>query len=134
MGVGVCSRRALEHEVGHHWAWPLSVAGETSDKIAHAKAVAAEARDTATHVQSQLQNMYKNVERWQSQLQDLRGQDLGQVERDASSSGERVVLAFLGAKAWETNLSAHFSCSVHPGEDIATAAGQTEPSGKPSGA
>lgn len=59
---------------------------ETSDKIAHAKAVAAEARDTAAHVQSQLQNIHKNVERWQSQLGGLRGQDLGQVERDASSS------------------------------------------------
>ncbi|CAO2577350.1 Laminin subunit alpha-5 [Lemmus lemmus] len=60
--------------------------GETSQKIAHAKAVATEALDTATHVQSQLQNMQKNVERWQSQLGGLRGQDLGQVEREASSS------------------------------------------------
>lgn len=60
--------------------------GETSQKIAHAKAVATEALDTATHVQSQLQSMQKNVERWQSQLGGLRGQDLGQVERDASSS------------------------------------------------
>ncbi|KAH0515320.1 Laminin subunit alpha-5 [Microtus ochrogaster] len=60
--------------------------GETSQKIAHAKAVATEALDIATHVQSQLQNMQKNVERWQSQLGGLRGQDLGQVERDASSS------------------------------------------------
>lgn len=59
---------------------------ETSEKIAHAKAVAAEARDTAAHVQSQLQGMQKNVERWQSQLGGLRGQDLSQAERDASSS------------------------------------------------
>lgn len=59
---------------------------ETSEKIAHAKAVAAEALSTATHVQSQLQGMQKNVERWQSQLGGLQGQDLSQVERDASSS------------------------------------------------
>lgn len=111
--------------VGCRWAWAPSVTGETSEKIAHAKAVAAEARDTATRVQSQLQGMQNNVERWQSQVGGLRGQDLSQVERDTSSSGERVVLASLGAEVWETRLSSHLSCSVHPGEDIATAAGQT---------
>lgn len=88
-GAGVCSRGPQEHEVGSCWAWLPSVTGETSEKIAHAKAVAAEALDTAAHVQSQLQGMQKNVERWQSQLGGLRGQDLSQAERDASSSGER---------------------------------------------
>lgn len=58
--------------------------------------MANEALDTATHVQSQLQSMQKNVERWQSQLGGLRGQDLGQVERDASSSGEPAALVLPG--------------------------------------
>lgn len=93
--------------------------------------MAAEALNTATYVQSQLQDMQKNVERWQSRLGGLRGQDLSQVERDASSSGEPVVLAFLGDAVWQTRLSSHPSCSVHPGEDVTTAAGQTEPSGEP---
>ena len=61
--------------------------------------MATEALDTATRVQSQLQSMQKNVERWQSQLGGLRGQDLGQVERDASSSGEPAALVLPGGQA-----------------------------------
>uniref|UniRef100_A0A8C5KKY7 Laminin, alpha 5 n=1 Tax=Jaculus jaculus TaxID=51337 RepID=A0A8C5KKY7_JACJA len=60
--------------------------GETSEKIAHAKAVATKAQDTAARVQSQLKNMQRNVEQWQGQLGGLQGQDLSQVERDASGS------------------------------------------------
>lgn len=43
----------------------------------------------------------------------------------------RRPLSSRGARLWETRLSAHLSCSVHPGEDTATAIGQTEPSGEP---
>ncbi|XP_004644257.1 laminin subunit alpha-5, partial [Octodon degus] len=60
--------------------------GETSKKIAHAKAVAAKAQDTATRVQSQLRDMQRNLERWQGQFGGLQGQDLGQVVLDAGRS------------------------------------------------
>ena len=65
--------------------WPT--ADETSKKIAHAKAVAAEAQDTAARVQSQLQDMHRNVERWQGQYKGLQSQDLGRVVLDAGRSG-----------------------------------------------
>uniref|UniRef100_A0A8C6QSK2 Laminin, alpha 5 n=1 Tax=Nannospalax galili TaxID=1026970 RepID=A0A8C6QSK2_NANGA len=78
--------------------------GETSEKIAHAKAVAAEARDTAARVQSQLQSMQANVERWRGQLGGLRGQDLSQVERDASNSASTLEKTLPQLLAKLTNL------------------------------
>ncbi|XP_007952908.2 laminin subunit alpha-5 [Orycteropus afer afer] len=58
----------------------------TSEKIAHAKAVAAEAQDTAARVQSRLQGMRDNLDQWQGQFGGLRGQDLDEAVRDAGRS------------------------------------------------
>ena len=68
-------------------ACTLLAADETSKKIAHAKAVVTEAQDTATRVHSQLQDMQKNVERWQGQYKGLQSQDLDRVVLDAGRSG-----------------------------------------------
>lgn len=46
-----------------------------------------EAQDTAARVQSRLQDMQKNVERWQGQYKGLQSQDLGRVVLDAGRSG-----------------------------------------------
>ncbi|XP_059754515.1 laminin subunit alpha-5 isoform X2 [Balaenoptera ricei] len=59
---------------------------ETSKKIAHAKAVVTEAQDTAARVHSRLQDMQKNVERWQGQYKGLQSQDLDRVVLDAGRS------------------------------------------------
>ncbi|XP_069892911.1 laminin subunit alpha-5-like [Dipodomys merriami] len=63
---------------------------ETSEKIAHAKAVAAQAQDTASRVQSRLQDMQKNLEDWQGRFGGLRGRDLGQVVLDAGRSASTL--------------------------------------------
>ena len=49
--------------------------------------MAAEAQDTAARVQSQLQDMHRNVERWQGQYKGLQSQDRGRVVLDAGRSG-----------------------------------------------
>ncbi|KAM9590306.1 LOW QUALITY PROTEIN: laminin subunit alpha-5 [Trichechus inunguis] len=58
----------------------------TSEKIAHAKAVAAEAQDTAARVQSRLQDIESNLQQWQGQFRGLRGQDLDEAVRNAGRS------------------------------------------------
>ncbi|KAM5246653.1 laminin subunit alpha-5 [Ctenodactylus gundi] len=83
---------------------------ETSEKIAHAKAIATEAQDTAAHVQSQLQDMQKNLEQWQGQFGGLQGQDLGQVVLDASrsvSSLEKTLPQLLAKLSLLENRRAH---------------------------
>ncbi|XP_060035208.1 laminin subunit alpha-5 [Erinaceus europaeus] len=59
---------------------------ETSQKIAHAKAVAMEAQDTASRMQSRLQDMQADLERWQGQYSSLQSQDLGQAVLEAGNS------------------------------------------------
>ncbi|XP_004716137.1 laminin subunit alpha-5 [Echinops telfairi] len=58
----------------------------TSEKIAHAKAVATKAQDTARRVQSRLQDMQNNLQRWQGQFGDLQGEDLDEAVQDAGRS------------------------------------------------
>ncbi|XP_006896997.1 PREDICTED: laminin subunit alpha-5 [Elephantulus edwardii] len=58
----------------------------TSEKIAHAKTVATEAQETAARILAKVQDMQKNVEQWQGQYADLRGQDLNEAMQDAGRS------------------------------------------------
>ncbi|XP_055964055.1 laminin subunit alpha-5 [Sorex fumeus] len=73
---------------------------ETSQKIAHAKAVATKSLDAMARVNAQLRDMRENVERWQGQYTGLQGQDLGQAVLDAgrSVSGLEKTLPQLLAK------------------------------------
>lgn len=84
--------------------------GETSEKIAHAKAMAAEAQDTAARLQSQLWDMQRNLEQWQGQFGGLRGQDLGQAVLDAGhsvSSLEKTLPQLLAKLSLLENRSTH---------------------------